>query len=40
MLIGFEWHDVVTFAVLAAVLIFKPGGLLGTIHLMPADERP
>ena len=40
MLIGFEWHDVVTFAVLAAVLIFRPGGLLGTIHLMPADERP
>jgi branched-chain amino acid transport system permease protein len=40
MLIGFEWHDVVTFAVLAAVLIFKPGGILGTLHLMPADERP
>jgi branched-chain amino acid transport system permease protein len=40
MLIGFEWHDVVTFAVLAMVLIFKPGGLLGTLRLMPADERP
>ncbi len=40
VLIGFEWHDVVTFAVLAAVLIFRPGGILGTIHLMPADERP
>ena len=40
MLIGFEWHDVVTFAVLAGVLIFKPGGLLGTLRLMPADERP
>ena len=40
VLIGFEWHDVVTFAVLAAVLIFKPGGILGTIQLMPADERP
>jgi branched-chain amino acid transport system permease protein len=40
MLIGFEWHDVVTFAVLAAVLILKPGGILGTLRLMPADERP
>ncbi len=40
MLIGFEWHDVVTFAVLAAVLVFKPGGILGTLRLMPADERP
>jgi branched-chain amino acid transport system permease protein len=40
MLIGFEWRDVVTFAVLALVLIFKPGGLLGTLRLMPADERP
>ena len=40
VLIGFEWRDVVTFAVLALVLIFKPGGLLGTLRLMPADERP
>jgi branched-chain amino acid transport system permease protein len=40
MLIGFEWRDVVTFAVLALVLIFKPGGILGTLHLLPADERP
>jgi branched-chain amino acid transport system permease protein len=40
MLIGFEWRDVVTFAVLALVLIFRPSGLLGTLRLMPADERP
>jgi branched-chain amino acid transport system permease protein len=40
MLIGFEWRDVVTFAVLALVLIFRPSGLLGTLRLTPADERP
>ena len=40
VLIGFEWRDVVTFTVLALVLIFRPGGLLGTLRLMPADERP
>lgn len=39
-LIGFEWRDVVVFGVLALVLIFRPGGLFGTLRLMPADERP
>ncbi len=40
VLIGFEWRDVVVFAVLAMVLVFRPGGLFGTLRLMPADERP
>jgi len=37
---GFEWRDVIVFAVLALVLIFRPDGLFGTLRLMPADERP
>lgn len=39
-LIGFEWRDIVVFGVLALVLVFRPGGLFGTLRLMPADERP
>jgi branched-chain amino acid transport system permease protein len=40
VLIGFEWRDVIVFGVLAMVLVFRPGGLCGTLRLMPADERP
>jgi branched-chain amino acid transport system permease protein len=38
--IGFEWRDIVVFGVLAAVLLFRPAGLFGTLRLVPADERP
>jgi branched-chain amino acid transport system permease protein len=38
--IGFEWRDVVVFGVLAMVLVFRPGGIVGAPRLMPADERP
>ena len=37
--IGFEWRDLVVFGVLALVLVFRPGGLFGTLRLMQADER-
>ena len=40
VLVGFEWRDIVVFGVLALVLIFRPGGLFGTLKLMSADERP
>jgi branched-chain amino acid transport system permease protein len=40
VLIGFEWRDIVVFGVLALVLIFRPGGLFGTLKLISADERP
>jgi branched-chain amino acid transport system permease protein len=40
VLIGFEWRDIVVFAVLALVLVFRPGGLFGTVKLVTADERP
>jgi branched-chain amino acid transport system permease protein len=40
VLFGFEWRDIVVFGVLAAVLLFRPAGLFGTLRLMPADERP
>jgi len=40
VLFGFEWRDIVVFGVLAAVMLFRPSGLFGTLRLMPADERP
>ncbi len=40
VLIGFEWRDIVVFGVLALVLVFRPGGLFGTLKLVSADERP
>jgi branched-chain amino acid transport system permease protein len=40
VLIGFEWRDIVVFGVLAFVLVFRPGGLFGTLKLLSADERP
>jgi branched-subunit amino acid ABC-type transport system permease component len=30
---------VVVFSILAMVLMFRPGGLLGTLRSMQADER-
>jgi branched-chain amino acid transport system permease protein len=40
VMFGFEWREIVVFGVLAAVLLFRPAGLFGTLRLMPADERP
>ena len=39
MAFGYEWREIAVFAVLAAVLIFRPGGLLATLRQAPADER-
>jgi branched-chain amino acid transport system permease protein len=39
VLIGFGWRDVVVFSILAMVLMFRPGGLFGTLRSMQADER-
>jgi branched-chain amino acid transport system permease protein len=39
MAFGYEWRELAVFSVLAAVLIFRPGGLLGTLRHTPADER-
>jgi branched-chain amino acid transport system permease protein len=39
MAFGYEWREMAVFAVLALVLIFRPGGLLGTLRDVPADER-
>lgn len=39
MAFGYEWRELAVFGVLAAVLIFRPGGLLATLRHAPADER-
>jgi len=39
MAFGYEWREMAVFSVLALVLIFRPGGLLGTLRNAPADER-
>jgi branched-chain amino acid transport system permease protein len=39
MAFGDEWREITVFSVLALVLIFRPGGLLGTLRDVPADER-
>jgi branched-chain amino acid transport system permease protein len=37
--LGSEWKDIAVFATLVMVLLFRPGGILGTLPTGTADER-
>jgi branched-chain amino acid transport system permease protein len=39
MLVGEAWKDIAVFVVLVLVLLLRPGGLLATLRIVPADER-
>jgi branched-subunit amino acid ABC-type transport system permease component len=39
MLVGEAWKDIAVFVVLVLVLLLRPGGLLATLRVVPADER-
>lgn len=39
MVFGDEWRELAIFSVMALVLVFRPGGLFGTLRGAPADER-
>lgn len=39
MAFGYEWRELAVFSTMALVLIFRPGGLFGTLRNAPADER-
>jgi branched-chain amino acid transport system permease protein len=38
--LGSEWKDIAVFSALVMVLLFRPGGILGTPATQTADERP
>jgi branched-subunit amino acid ABC-type transport system permease component len=37
---GSQWKDIAVFVVLVLVLLCRPAGILGTLRLPSADERP
>jgi branched-chain amino acid transport system permease protein len=37
--VGSEWKDIAVFAALVLVLLYRPGGILGTEQAPPADAR-
>jgi len=39
MAFGYEWRELAVFSAMALVLIFRPGGIFGTLRNTPADER-
>jgi branched-chain amino acid transport system permease protein len=39
MAFGYEWRELAVFSAMALVLIFRPGGIFGTLRNAPADER-
>jgi len=40
VIMGSQWKDIAVFVVLVLVLLCRPAGLLGTLRLPTADERP
>jgi branched-chain amino acid transport system permease protein len=40
VIIGSQWKDIAVFAMLVMVLLCRPAGILGTLRMPSADERP